>query len=102
MDNGTKTSSKDKANATWSRNDEAILVRALKKAKDDGQWGDNNPKDVAWNACVAALHGSEKVSGGAPKNAKVVRRRWQRVRTHHISCVVCVSSCLFSSNRNMT
>jgi hypothetical protein len=78
--------------AVWTRNDEATLVHSLKKAKDDGKWGDNNPKGTAWTACVAALSGSENVSGGGPKTAKAIKNRWQRVRVHHISCIVCASS----------
>jgi hypothetical protein len=89
MDNDTKTG-KDKA--TWTRDDEATLVRALKKAKEEGKWGDNNPAPAAWTICVGMLYGSEKASGGVAKDAKVIKRRWQRVRAHHISCVVRTSS----------
>jgi hypothetical protein len=87
---------KDKTNCTWSRDDEATLVFTLKKAKEDMKWGDNNPKEVTWTLCVAALSGSEKISGGAAKNAKVIKNRWQRVRAY-ISCIVCESSCLSSA-----
>jgi hypothetical protein len=62
MDNNTKTSSKDKVNAIWSRDDKSILIRTLKRAKEDSKWGDNNPKEAAWTACVAALLDSEKIS----------------------------------------
>ena len=73
----------------WSPEDEATLVAALTKAKVEGKWGDNNPKAVAWTACVAALAGSEQKSGGQPKDARAIRRRWQRVRAHHISWTIC-------------
>jgi hypothetical protein len=48
MVNDTRTmTSKDRTTAMWSCDDEVTLVRALKKAKDDRKWGDNNPKEVA-------------------------------------------------------
>jgi hypothetical protein len=97
MVNDTRTvTSKDRTTAMWSCDDEATLVRALKKAKDDRKWGDNNPKEVAWTVCVVALSGSETVSGGVAKDAKVVRRRWQRVSVYHISCIVCAFTILSS------
>ena len=80
MDNDTKTTGKDKNTAQWSRSDELTLVRALKRSKEDGKWGDNNPKDVTWTLCVAALYESEKISGGVPKDSKAIKRRWQHVR----------------------
>jgi hypothetical protein len=93
MSKENKKEHKDRANSAWSHDDEATLVRTLKKTKDNKQWGDNNPKDVAWTACIKELSGSEKISGGAPKDRKAIKRRWQRVRTHHISCmIVCMSS----------
>ncbi len=80
MDNDSKTlGSKDKSSATWTCNDETVFVRTLKKAKEEGKWGDNNPKEVAWTVCIGALSGSEKTSGGGPKTSTVIRRRWQRV-----------------------
>ena len=99
MDNETKAKSnnKDKINVTWSRSDESTVVQTLKKAKENGMWGDNNPKDVAWTSCVTALSGSENVSGGGPKDAKAIKRRWQRVRDHHIPCPICASSYLSSA-----
>lgn len=85
MDNKTKTvGGKDKAASTWSADDQEKLVHALKKAKEDGKWGDNNPKEAAWTICVEELSGSEKVSGGVAKEAKACKRRWQRVCAHHI------------------
>ena len=78
MENDTKAAaSKDKhntgkANATWNRTDKATLVRTLMKAKEDGKWGDNNPKEAAWSACVAALAGSEKGNGEGTKTIMVV------------------------------
>lgn len=97
MDNDTKTSSKDKVNAIWSRDDESILIRTLKRPKEDSKWGNNNPKEAAWMACVAVLLDSKKISGGAPKSVKVVKRRWQCVRAHAlISCIKSMFSCLSS------
>jgi hypothetical protein len=72
MDKPNKATS---GNATWSHNNEAVLIHMLKKAKEEGKWGDNNPKAAVWTVCVLALSGSEKVLGGGPKDAKVVRRR---------------------------
>ena len=69
-------------NASWNKNLEALLVSALQKAKDDGKWGDNNPKPAAWTDCVTKLAGSEKQSGGAAKNAIFIKSRWQKVCFH--------------------
>jgi hypothetical protein len=83
MDNSTKKKTgKDRSNVVWSDDDEALLVHKLKVAKEEKLWGDNNPKDKAWTFCVEALAGSEKVSGGAAKDSKALKRRWQRVRVH--------------------
>lgn len=65
---------------TWRREDEATLVRTLKQQKTSGNWGDNNPKKVAWTACETALAGSEVLSGGAPKTVVSIKNRWQRVQ----------------------
>ena len=97
MDNDTKAKSnhnKDKTNVTWSHSDESTVVHTLKKAKENGMWSDNNPKDVAWTSCVTALSGSENVSEGAPKDAKAIKWKWQCVCDNHISCPICVPSCL--------
>jgi hypothetical protein len=72
MDKPNKATS---GNATWFHNNEAVLIHVLKKAKEKGKWGDNNPKVVVWTVFVLALSNSEKVLGGEPKDAKVVRRR---------------------------
>jgi hypothetical protein len=98
MDNALNNPSfKDKISATWSHDDESVLICMLKRAKEEGKWGDNNPKEVAWRSCIIALSGSEKASGGAAKTVKVVRSRWQRVRTHHVSSIVCTNSCIYSA-----
>ena len=97
MDNDTKAKSnhnKDKTNVTWSHSDESTVVHTLKKAKENGMWSDNNPKDVAWTSCVTALSGSENVSEGAPKDAKAIKWKWQCVCDNHISCPICMPSCL--------
>jgi hypothetical protein len=72
MDKPNKATS---GNATWSYNNEAVLICTLKKAKEKGKWGDNNPKVAVWTVCILTLSSSEKVSGGGLKDAKVVRRR---------------------------
>ena len=94
MNNNTNATgakaTKDRSSSTWTRDNEATLVHALKAAKEDGKWGDNNPKEQTWTACVEALSGSEEKSGGKPKNVDAVKRRWQRVCAHRISCIVCV------------
>jgi hypothetical protein len=98
MDNDARTpGKKDKPKATWTRDDETTLVRTLRKAMKEGKWGDNNPNGVAWTLCVGALSGSERVSGGVAKNARVIKRRWQRVRVHHISWIVCVLTMVSSA-----
>ena len=61
----------------WSRNDEAMLVHTLAEQKATGNWGDNNPKMLAWTACMIALTGSEKASGGTPKTLQAIKSRWQ-------------------------
>jgi hypothetical protein len=88
MDNNTKTES-TKSKTIWTHNDERTLVSTLKKAKEEGKWGDNNPKQAAWTMCARALSGSDSKSGGVPKEVDVIKRRWQCVCAHHISCFVC-------------
>jgi hypothetical protein len=84
MNNATKaTGGKDKATSIWTCDNEATLARALKKAKQDGKWGDNNPKVATWTVCVTALTGSEKVSGGLAKDTPIIKWKWQRVHDHH-------------------
>ena len=87
MDGSTKTpTSGGRNNAAWNNDDEATLVCTLKRTKDEKKWGDNNPKPIVWTICVEALHGSEKISGGTAKDVNAIKRRWQRVRSHWISC----------------
>ena len=83
-----------KSYAVWKCNDEATFVRALKKAKGQGKWCDNNPKPAAWTVCVDELAGSEKMSGGIAKNVDTVKRRWQHVSASQISCIVCAFTIL--------
>ena len=89
-----------KGSAAWSRADEATLVRTLAEEKAKGNWSDhNNPKKVAWTACVLALMGSEKESGGRAKTIQPIKNRWQRVR--HSKLPKCMRlSCLFSLNKS--
>ena len=71
-------------NAKWSDADDALLVATMTTQKADSYWGDNNPKAVVWTACEKALAGSEKESGGAPKNIGVLKSRWQKVRLGYV------------------
>jgi hypothetical protein len=82
--------SKDKSSTTWRREDEATLVQILKQQKASGNWGDNNPKKVAWTACETALAGSEVMSGGAPKTLVSIKNRWQRVQfvSSNLLCII--------------
>ena len=84
-----KTKTGKDRNSIWSPETESIGVTTLKQAKEDGKWGDNNPKSAAWTMCVEALSGSEKVTGGAPKDDKAIKRRWQRVCAYTVSWIVC-------------
>jgi len=76
----TKADTKDtKGSTKWTAADEATLVETLIKEKRKANWGDNNPKPVAFTAVEVALAGSELVSGGAPKGVAAIKSRWQRV-----------------------
>ena len=70
---------KGKGKSKWSEADEALLVQTLTDQKVDGYWGDNNPKATAWQACLVALAGSKKESGGAPKGINVLKSWWWKV-----------------------
>ena len=71
---------KSKKNVTkWGHNGEAMLVHTLAKQKAKGNWGDNNPKMLAWTACVISLAGSERASGRTPKTLQAIKSRWQHV-----------------------
>ena len=76
---------KDKTSTKWTVADEALLIETLIKQKLTGNWGDNNPKPVAWTACENALVGSEEVSGGSTKTVPAIKSCWQWV---HASCDV--------------
>jgi hypothetical protein len=71
---------KDSKQAIWSRYDDGVLIQTLKLQKALGNWGDNNPKKIAWTKCETVLGGSEAKSGGAHKNTASIKNRWQRVR----------------------
>ena len=65
----------------WSRANEATLVRILAEEKAKGNWsGHNNPKKVAWTACVLALMDSERKSGGRSKTIQSIKSKWHAVR----------------------
>jgi hypothetical protein len=72
---------KEKSATVWLRKDEATLIQVLKQQKALGNWGDNNPKKIAWTACELALAGSEAKSGGGRKTVVVIKNRWQHVRS---------------------
>ena len=38
-------------NAKWTEADESLFVEMLTVQKQEGTWGDNNPKSMAWHAC---------------------------------------------------
>lgn len=71
---------KEKTSTAWTKLDEATLVQTLIKQKLLGNWGDNNPKPVAFTECEKALVGSEARSGGTAKNVMAIKNRWQRVQ----------------------
>ena len=64
---------KEKNSTCWHAVDDAALVHMLTDQKIKGNWGDNNPKKVAWSACETALAGSEKNSGGTPKTVTAIK-----------------------------
>jgi hypothetical protein len=74
-----------KLTCIWSRDDEAKLVQAMMRQKELGNFGDNNPRKIAWTACETALAGSEIISGGAAKNIGSIKNRWQRVHIIFLS-----------------
>ncbi|KAH8981369.1 hypothetical protein EDB86DRAFT_3087156 [Lactarius hatsudake] len=45
----------DKNPVKWSQANEAMLLHTLADEKANANWGDNNPKKVAWTACERAL-----------------------------------------------
>jgi len=65
--------------ASWTSEDEAVLVHTLLNEKSKGNWGDNNPKKQAWSACEAALAGSEKATKSCCKDVSSIKSCWQRV-----------------------
>ncbi|KAH9040660.1 hypothetical protein EDB85DRAFT_1924505 [Lactarius pseudohatsudake] len=75
--------SKEKNSACWHTADDATLIHTLTDQKAKKNWGDNNPKKVAWTVCEVALAGSEKNSGGTPKTANTIKNRWQRLKQEY-------------------
>ncbi|KAH9021386.1 Myb/SANT-like DNA-binding domain-containing protein [Lactarius pseudohatsudake] len=73
----------DKNPVKWSQADEAMLLHTLADEKANANWGDNNPKKVAWTACECALADSEKKSGGTAKSAQAIKNRWQRLKQEY-------------------
>ena len=78
---------KDKGNAKWCCDDEATLLKNLKRTRGEGKWGDNDPKPAAWNECITALLGSEIRTGGIAKNVSALKSRWQHVRDYCIGLI---------------
>ncbi|KAH9037598.1 Myb/SANT-like DNA-binding domain-containing protein [Lactarius pseudohatsudake] len=77
---GTK---QDKVSVKWTLADEATLLQTLADEKTKNNWGDNNPKKVAWTACERTLADSERRSGGTPKTAQAIKNRWQRLKQEY-------------------
>ncbi|KAH9022583.1 hypothetical protein EDB85DRAFT_2151721 [Lactarius pseudohatsudake] len=73
----------DKNPVKWSQADEAMLLQTLVNKKAKANWGDNNPKKVAWTVCERALADSEKKSGGTPKSTQAIKNRWQRLKQEY-------------------
>jgi hypothetical protein len=69
---------KGKFSTMWSIKDETLLIKTLVQQKIAGNWGDNNPKKVAWTACETALTGGDKLAV-VPKSVNTIKNRWQRV-----------------------
>ncbi|KAH9030038.1 hypothetical protein EDB85DRAFT_1891771 [Lactarius pseudohatsudake] len=42
----------DKTSAKWTQANDAMLLQTLADEKTKNNWGDNNPKNVAWTACA--------------------------------------------------
>jgi hypothetical protein len=72
-----------KEKAKWDASDESMLIATLTSEKAKANWANNNPKLTTFVACVKALEGSEKSSGGVPKGLAIVKARWQKVSDHH-------------------
>ncbi|KAI9431664.1 Myb/SANT-like DNA-binding domain-containing protein [Lactarius indigo] len=73
----------DKNAVKWSQADEAMLLQTLADEKAKANWGDNNPKKIAWTACERTLMDSEKKSGGTPKTIQAIKNRWQRLKQEY-------------------
>jgi hypothetical protein len=75
--NSTMEEKKEKVK--WSQADDMTLLHMLATEKNEGHWGDNNPKPTVWVECAQALAGSEKQLGGITKQASTIKGRWQKV-----------------------
>ncbi|EJD03268.1 uncharacterized protein FOMMEDRAFT_20420 [Fomitiporia mediterranea MF3/22] len=67
--------------ASWTADQEALLIQTLKKAKDDGLQAESGWKPVVWSLAVEALAGTESESGGVRKEVKHVRSRFHRLKS---------------------
>jgi hypothetical protein len=63
----------DKEKTRWTSADEALLIETLAREKAKGNWGDNNPKPMAFTSCEVALAGSESVSGSIAKGIQAIK-----------------------------
>jgi hypothetical protein len=66
-----------KKRAKWTSATDSILIDTLKAEKATGNQTDNASWHAdAWTAAEKALDGTELVSGGAKKTAKMCQTRW--------------------------
>lgn len=74
----TKSTARERAR--WTDATDAIMVTTLRAQKAEGNMTDNASwKSDAWTACERALAGSEAISGGCHKTAKICNTRWTAV-----------------------
>jgi hypothetical protein len=65
--------------SVWTSADDAVLVQTLLVQRAAGNQSDSGFKSTAYTACVEALSGSKKVSGGTTKTASSVSDHWAKV-----------------------
>jgi len=86
---------KGKTSTAWNVKEETILIETLVQQKIAGNWGDNNPKKMAWTACETALAGTV-----APKSANSIKNCWQRVGFFYLN--ICAYIHIYSSLKRST
>ncbi|GJF00854.1 Myb/SANT-like DNA-binding domain-containing protein [Phanerochaete sordida] len=77
----------------WSHRSDNILLKALRKAQDDGLQSDSGWKTTAWEHCIQACASTETDDGGASKNKEACQRRFASVR--HLLLLLCPTQTLF-------